>query len=97
MPDGPRAAWELGDDQPTAARIQVDAEQVATAKRQLGQAAAMTALDDGSAIFDVPVVNFEAFRTFVMGFLHRCEVLSPPEWRTEIVGWLETIETGDGR
>lgn len=91
-PAGPRSAWELGAEAPTSAVIRVDADQVATAQRQLGPSVHPQIEADGSAVFEVPVVNFDAFKTFLLGFLHRAELLEPPEWRTEIVEWLEAIE-----
>jgi len=94
--DGPAPAWELGDDQPTTARVRVDADQVANARRQLGDSVTETIEPDGSVVFDVPVVNFEAFRTFLFGFLHRAELLEPPQWRAEVISWLEAIEAIDG-
>jgi predicted DNA-binding transcriptional regulator YafY len=93
---GPQPAWELGDDEPVPARVLIDADQVSSARRQLGPAASEETRSDGSVVFTVPVVNFEAFRTFLFGFLHRAELLEPLAWRQEIVRWLETIEEGRG-
>lgn len=97
LSDGPAPAWELGDEQPTMARLLVDAEQVATATRQLGQSVASTTNADGSVVFEVPVVSYEAFRTFVLGFLHRAELLEPVEWRADVITWLEAIEDSHGQ
>ncbi len=72
--------------------VRFDADQVEAARRQLGSDIVPTFEADGSALFKVPVVNFAAFRSFLFGFLHRVELLEPPEWRAEIVDWLETIE-----
>ena len=89
---GPRPAWELGDEEPVMAKVQVDADQVAAARRQLGPAVEVELQPDGSAIYQVPVMNFPAFRSFLFGFLHRAELLEPAEWRRDIVDWLEAIE-----
>lgn len=90
--DRPIPAWELGADEPTIAKIRVDAELVQAAHRQLGpEVAAAQAAPDGSAVFEVPVVNYDAFRAFVLGFLHRAELVEPLEWRADIVAWLEKI------
>ncbi|MCP3988795.1 MAG: WYL domain-containing protein [Actinomycetia bacterium] len=91
---GPRPAWELGDEAPTIAKVRIDADQVEAARRQLGSETVPVIEADGSALFEVPVVNFPAFRSFLFGFLHRAELVEPPEWRTEIVDWLEAIESG---
>ena len=89
---GPRPAWELGDDEPVMTKVRIDPDQVESARRQLGPAIDPTVEPDGSAVFEVPVVNFPAFRSFLFGFLHRAELLEPPEWRHQIIGWLEAIE-----
>lgn len=96
-PDGPQPAWELGDDEPVTALILVDADQVAGARRQLGPTAVETARPDGSATFALPVVNYEAFRSFLFGFLHRAELLAPPAWRADIMAWLEALAEGQAR
>ncbi len=95
---GPRRAWELGEEAPTRARLLVDRSRVDTAAKQLGASesgdVSVEPQPDGSAIFEVPVVNYEAFRSFVLGFLDHAELLSPPEWRAELVAWLQAL-TGD--
>ncbi len=89
---GPQPAWELGDDEAGPALVRVDAEAVAGARRQLGPTATEEApRADGSVVFTVPVVNVEAFRTFLLGFLHRAELLEPEAWRKDLVAWLEAV------
>ncbi len=89
--EGPIPAWELGDDEPTIARIRFDQEQVPTARRQLGDNAEWHEEADGSAVAAVPVVNYDAFRSLLLGFLHRAELLEPASWRDDVVEWLEQI------
>ena len=91
-PDRPVPPWELGSEEPTLARVWIDADQVASARQQLGEAVEMESSADGSAVFTIPVVNVDAFRTFLLGFLHRAELLSPQEWRDDLVAWLSAIE-----
>jgi len=89
--EGPIPAWELGADEPVTARVRVDAEQVPTARRQLGPDVPAIEEADGSVVFEVPVVNYDAFRTFLLGFLDRAELLEPTQWRADVVSWLEKI------
>ena len=91
MTDGPLPAWELGDDEPVVATVRFDAEQVPTARRQLGDDAEWRELAGGGAKVAIPVVNYDAFKSFLLGFLHRAELLEPAEWRADITGWLEAI------
>ena len=94
--DAPLAPWELGEDEPEVARLLVDADHVLLAGRQLGPEAKLEPRPDGSAVFEVPVVNFDAFRTFLFGLLDHAELLAPDRWRADVVAWLEAIEAGDG-
>ncbi len=96
-PDRPLPAWELGDDEPVVAKVRIDADQVGAARRQLVGAVESAEADDGSVVFDVPVMNYDAFRSFLLGFLHRAELLEPAHWRADVVEWLERIEAGHGR
>jgi predicted DNA-binding transcriptional regulator YafY len=93
---GPAAPWELGGEELVVARIRVDAGHVVAAERQLGQSVTVEPEPDGSAVFAIPVVNFEAFRTFLFGLLDHAELLDPPRWRDAFVGWLEAVEASDG-
>lgn len=89
--DGPRAAWEIGEEEQVTARLLVDESRVETASRQLGSAVASEVQPDGSVIYTVPVVRYDAFRSFVLGFLEHAELLEPPAWRADIIGWLQTM------
>ena len=39
----------------------------------------------------LPVVNREAFRSWVLDLLEHAEVLDPPELRADIVAWLTEL------
>lgn len=47
--------------------------------------------DDQGLVVRLPVRNREGFRTWVLSFLERAEVVGPPELRDEIVAWLEAV------
>lgn len=93
-PAQPLQAWEIGNEDPTTASLWVDASRVESARRQLGDEVTVEESDDGSAVFEIDVVNYEAFRTFVLGFLDKAEVVGPPHWRAGIVEWLESVAEG---
>ncbi len=88
---GPRPAWEIGAEEPVLARLLVDASRAETATRQLGEDVVWEPGPDGGRIFSVPVVRYDAFRSFVLGFLDHAELLEPASWREDIIGWLEAI------
>jgi len=50
--------------------------------------------DDDGLVVAVDVTNRAGFRTWLVTFLDRAEVLSPPELRAEIVTWLEDLAGG---
>ncbi|MEL7156257.1 MAG: WYL domain-containing protein, partial [Actinomycetota bacterium] len=58
---------------------------------QLGDAVDWQVEPSGSAVARVPVSSFDAFRTFLFGFLDHAELLAPPEWRAAIIDWLEAM------
>ncbi|MEM9654416.1 MAG: WYL domain-containing protein, partial [Actinomycetota bacterium] len=89
--DGPLAPWEIGAEEQTMAKLRVDEAQAESAARQLGPGVAADPQPDGSVVFTVPVAKYDAFRTFVLGFLDHAEVLEPEHWRQDIVTWLQTI------
>jgi proteasome accessory factor B len=95
----PADPWRLGEGPEVMARLLVDADQVPWATSQLGDATVAERHPDGSAVFEVTVTNWPAFRTFVIGFLDHAEVLAPPEQRGEMISWLTAISangSGDG-
>ena len=64
---------------------------MAWATSQLGEATVTERGPDGSAVFEVAVTNWPAFRSFVLGFLDRAEVLGPEAQRQEMVTWLSDL------
>jgi proteasome accessory factor B len=90
-PDGPRRAWEIGAEEQILARLLVDSSRVESATKQLGPDVEIEPQPDGSAIFTVPVVNHDAFRSFVLGFLHHAELLEPEHWRQDLIDHLRSF------
>lgn len=86
--------WQFGEDEPVSARIVADVVVAADLARSLGSEP-VRRHPDGSATFEVAVSDRAAFRSFVLGYLDRVEVLSPPALRREIVEWLVPM-TGAG-
>jgi proteasome accessory factor B len=83
--------WELGEGEPVAARLLVDADQVPLARMQLPADTPWEERPDGSAVATVGVVNAAAFRSFVLTFLDHVEVLDPPALRDDVAGWLARL------
>jgi proteasome accessory factor B len=85
------APWELGDGQPTTARLVVDAPRAADAISAAGEERVVERRDDGSVLLEVEVTNRHAFRGWVLDFLDAAEILEPAELRDDLVQWLETM------
>lgn len=83
--------WEIGESEPTVVRLRVDPARVAWARQQFGPDVMVVDDADGSAVFAVPVVMWDAFRSLVFEFLEHAEVISPPELRDDVIAHLEEI------
>ena len=81
--------WELGpEDSECVAHVVIDAAQAPWAIRHVGPTSVVSYRSDGAVELAFTVRNFESFRSFVLGFLEHAEVLSPPQFRHDIVQWL---------
>lgn len=83
--------WEFGDAEAVEARLWVDAAQADLATRQAGSRVAANRNEDGSAVLTLSVRNRVGLRNFALGFLDHAEVLSPPEFREDMITWLESV------
>ena len=83
------APWELGDNRAVVAEVLLDHPHSTWARGRLGDSAVVRTNDDGGAVFRLQVRNVDAFRSFVLGFLDHAEVLSPPEFREELLVWVQ--------
>jgi proteasome accessory factor B len=94
-PDRVLQPWEIGESEPTMVRLLVDNARVAWARQQFGTDVLVEDHEDGGAVFSVPVVMWDAFRSLVFEFLEHAEVLEPAELRTDIIAHLEDIASGN--
>ena len=84
--------WELGEgDERIEALLLVDADHAGWAVNEVGESAVRERRPDGAVVLALEVSNRDAFRSFVLGFLHHAEVLSPPELRHDMVQWLQAL------
>lgn len=90
VPGQARGAWELGAEPPVRARVRIEGPGARWAVQHLGPDAVVAEDADG-VIVEMPVTNRSAFRSFVLSFLDRAEVLEPPELRADLIAWLESV------
>lgn len=86
--------WVLGSDRdPVRAEVWFDPA-VAEAVRSDVGGAEVVADDDRGLVLAMTVTNHEGFRSWLVSFLDRAEVIAPAELRQEIVAWLEVAAGG---
>jgi predicted DNA-binding transcriptional regulator YafY len=81
-----------GDGQSDTAIVHVDAVLASRVVGELGEAAIVRSLDDGSMEFSVPCRNVSAFRTWLLAMVDRVEVLAPADVRAHVIEWLVDLE-----
>ena len=83
--------WVLGGDtEPITAEVWFDSAVAASVRLEIGPADIVRD-DDQGLVVSMVVTNREGFRSWLLAFLDRAEVLSPPELRAEIVAWLRQV------
>jgi proteasome accessory factor B len=83
-------AWLWGEDEPTVVHLLVSSDHAAGVVAAVPEAREAEQRP-GGVVFEIPVVNRPAFRSFVLGFLEHAEVLAPPEMRADVVAWLRAV------
>jgi len=87
--------WEYGDGDAVMVDLWVDQVLAPQVALRLG-AYPSTPGRDGGTLWTLPVTNWPAFRTYVLTFLGRAEIIGPPEARADMVTWLTAIEASGG-
>ena len=86
--------WRIGDGGPVTARVRLDATIAPTVVHEVGRSRVVERSADGSVIIELDVTNPDGFRSWVLGFVDRAEVLGPPELRAQIIAWLHDVAMG---
>lgn len=89
--------WVLGGTTPAVtAEVWFDPAVAGAVRAELG-GAEVVGDDAEGLVVALPVTNREGFRSWLLSFLDRAEVLGPPDLRAEVVGWLTDVAAGGGR
>jgi len=99
-----RADYKLADAMPTDAKlfdgvaeqavVRIDKVLALTVARELGQDGVILTHENGDIDVRVSCANRVAFRAWLFAMVDRAEVLSPPNVRQEVIGWLNEVATG---
>ena len=79
------------ENQIRTAVVHIAASNASLVAREVGEAAIIARGADGAIDVEVPCVNRDAFRTWVLGMADRAVVIRPPEVRADLVNWLTAI------
>jgi proteasome accessory factor B len=83
--------WQVGGgDDRVDAEVRFD-PQVAPAVRRGLAAEAIVRDDEAGLVVRLSVANREGFRSWLLSYLDRAEVLGPPDLRAEVVSWLQDL------
>lgn len=90
--------WVIGGGtEPIIARVWIDPAVAWTVRSELTDARTIADDDDGLVV-ELRVTNREGFRSWLLSFLDRAEVLAPQELRDDVVEWLRRqVDGGEGR
>jgi proteasome accessory factor B len=83
--------WEYGSGRALPVRIRIDAAQAADLAGEIPPDTPIEREPDGAVVIELPVVNLDGLRSFVLGFMDHAEVLAPPEARAAVTDWLDAI------
>jgi predicted DNA-binding transcriptional regulator YafY len=75
----------------TSAVVRIAAGRAALVAAEVGAEAVVRQFDDGSIDVEVPCVNRDAFRSWLLGLTDNAVVMSPAEVREETIEWLSSI------
>ena len=87
----PSEPWSMGEGPPTVATVLVDAVFARTAETQSGAESVTERRADGSVVMQLPVVNRDMFRSWVLDMLGHAEVLAPAELRVDMATWVAPL------
>jgi predicted DNA-binding transcriptional regulator YafY len=86
--------WVIGDTtDPVRAEVWFDPAVAPSVRAEIGEVE-VVADDEHGLVVALTVTNPEGFRSWLLSFLDRAEVLAPPELRADVVAWLEEAARG---
>ncbi|CAB4870376.1 unannotated protein [freshwater metagenome] len=75
----------------TRAIVRIAGSRAALVAAEVGDQAVVRRFDDGTIDVEVPCVNRDAFRSWVLGLTDNAVVLGPEDLRSDVIQWLTAI------
>ena len=88
LPDEP---WEAAGEDAVTMRLEVDAVEGPRVADEVGRDRVAARHDDGSVELAFAVMSFASIRSWVLGLFDHATIVDPPEFRQELVAWLEAL------
>ncbi len=85
------AGWQLPTGEEEVVVVAVDADRATLFRAELGTDLRPTTQPDGRARFEIPITNWDPFRSFLLTHLDHVEVVEPAHRRADMVAWLEEV------
>lgn len=92
FPSDPKLLGET-EHETTRAVVRIAGRRAALVAAEVGEGAVLRRHGDGSIEVEVPCVNRDAFRSWLLGLTDNAVVLSPLDLRRETIAWLSAIVT----
>ena len=84
--------WSLHEDpEPVVAEVWFDPAVAVAVRADLRGDGTVVRDDDEGLVVRLPVTYHEGFRSWVLSYLDRAEVLGPPELRDQMIDWLTKV------
>lgn len=87
--------WEFGGGDAVTALVSLDAEVAPSAFSEYPDLPVRDQLGDGTTVVELEVRNPDALSNWLVGFLHRAELIEPPDLRAGFIEYLEALAAPD--
>ncbi len=87
--------WEFGEGEAVMALVSLDSEVAPSAFSEYPDLPVHDQPGDGTTVVELAVRNPHALNNWLVGFLHRAELLEPPDLRAGFVDYLKVLASPD--
>jgi predicted DNA-binding transcriptional regulator YafY len=92
----PEEPWQTEGEDHITTRVRVDKLEGARVAEEVGLDKVELTEPDGAVVLRLRVASFATIRSWLLGLLDHAEVLDPPQFRIEVVEWLQGVVRAAG-